>query len=145
MTTETTTKQQFCYDERHNTRCPLPCLACEADGCDYGQAPTSTATHTPTPWRVDGCEPIAIVQGETVICYVKQFDESGADAVDRANAAFIVRAVNSQGSLVEALHDADVFLGTLYPFVDADIGLKLDALHARFAAALKLAEVEEGR
>lgn len=63
--------------------------------------------HTLTPWIADECYVIALeedeVRGET-ICECIPF--SGRQYEQKANAEFIVRAVNSHYQLVAALKDA---------------------------------------
>lgn len=34
--------QQFCTNERHDKPCPLPCAACEADGCNTNNSEPMT-------------------------------------------------------------------------------------------------------
>lgn len=43
--------QKYCYDERHDTPCPLPCAACEADGCCQTE-PTKLAAKSKATTRV---------------------------------------------------------------------------------------------
>lgn len=34
--------QQFCTDERHDEPCPLPCAACDAEGCNKNNSEPMT-------------------------------------------------------------------------------------------------------
>ena len=69
---------------------------------------TKTANHTPTPWRRDETDESCFViprndlQTVQIVCVLGEHSDV-ADATDYANAAFIVRAVNSHDALVEAL------------------------------------------
>ena len=65
----------------------------------------SKIKHTPTPWRLgrNGTDYCVFFGDEKFVadCEASDTDE------DRANAAFIVRAVNSHQALVDALKDAE--------------------------------------
>ena len=107
--------------------------------------------HTPTPWIIDGedslqgCPFIAIHNSHAGneawrnICEVQPNTENGMSLVigdeDRANAAFIVKAVNSHEALVEALRG-------LVEGIEANdpSQIRFNLPHAQ--AALKLAEAE---
>jgi len=67
--------------------------------------PPATQAHTPTPWRIWRSmlptEPRKIVgQSDDGICTIDEYNTN-----DDANAALIVRAVNSHKALLDALRD----------------------------------------
>jgi hypothetical protein len=68
---------------------------------------TTKSEHTPTPWAVDEDHPTSVVfeaDTEIEICTTDS-GSSAEQGEDEANAALIVRAVNSHAALVEALGD----------------------------------------
>lgn len=76
-----------------------------------------TTKHTPTPWQVtEGSQSAHCCFGNSIIgsdcspvCEtITSF--SGQDELEKANAAFIVRAVNSHDTLVDALKNARIAL-----------------------------------
>lgn len=69
---------------------------------------STTTKHTPTPWAYDSATNQIRNEQREVIA---DLDYSGQLAVtDQANAAFIVKAVNSHGQLLAALRDANELL-----------------------------------
>lgn len=66
-------------------------------------------THTPTPWRVAECPEDIIGADDAAVATTDTSVISmiSPEDVRAANAAFIVRAVNSHDKLVEALRYAD--------------------------------------
>lgn len=60
------------------------------------------AAHTPTPWKVDPAHPTTLCHGFST---VGELALTYGLAIAQANAAFIVRACNSQAGLVTALRD----------------------------------------
>lgn len=89
-------------------------------------------THTPTPWETDGVY-IMRVGDERMITVANCYHSPRLDIpTAKANAAFIVKAVNSHDALVEALHGVSILglQSTRYrddaDFRDAvDVGLSL--------------------
>lgn len=73
----------------------------------------ATVTHTPTPWLVDDQTEEVIALGEEPSEWINIRSEDGTLAstymggleVNRANAAHIVRCVNSHAALLELLED----------------------------------------
>lgn len=67
--------------------------------------------HTPTPWKVEGpfLERSIFGEKDLVTRLV------GFDKIQSANAAFIVRAVNSHDALIKALKDALEVIGSWGP------------------------------
>lgn len=63
-----------------------------------GQVQFEEVKHTPTPWEVNGLEIQATNREETFIAEVFNENESA-----KANAQFIVKAVNCHDELIEAL------------------------------------------
>lgn len=107
---------------------------------------TSEARHTPTPWRavIDQGNPrvfkhaMALVATTAEGAHVQAIDctRSGANFVeDRANAEFIVRAVNCHEELVAALK---VLLASANYSTDA-----MDAAEAQARAALSKASGQQ--
>jgi hypothetical protein len=96
--------------------------------------------HTPTPWETGTKVPTAIyaINGDPIsIC-----DGMGEHQSDRANAAFIVRSVNSHELLVAALDDARELLALngVNSTDTADYGNgRADEIIARIDEALMLA------
>lgn len=85
--------------------------------------------HTPTPWNFEGRAVYSQTEGED-ICIV----DSGNRKVDVANAAHIVRCVNSHEALVKALEDCvRIFENELSGL--AVIGPELRQARAAVAAA----------
>jgi len=76
---------------------------------DAAQPPSQTGQHTPTPWAVGDPIGSRLYAGGKLIGDMHQIlkYENGVESTDNyeawANAAFIVRAVNSHAALVEAL------------------------------------------
>ncbi len=69
-------------------------------------------THTPLPWRVGDREPYVEIWGQmrmNAYPIVASMDSAPREA----NAALIVRAVNSFGPLIAALEDATAFMETV--------------------------------
>lgn len=68
---------------------------------------TSNSTQpTPTPWTWARQNPGALTEGENELFFIN----SVAFELSKANAAFIVRAVNSHADLVAALEDAEFLM-----------------------------------
>jgi hypothetical protein len=101
----------------HNSDCytgnPGPCKA------------QRNAAHTPTPWKVDICSPkhdqkgITIqTQGGIVIAHIQwQLDDS-----EKANAAYIVRAVNCHEEFLELMkyiiaHEGNINYQTMFEYL----------------------------
>lgn len=61
-----------------------------------------TTSHTPTPWIAKFDEVIGANDRSVAVCGV----ELNENAIDQANAAFIVKAVNAHEALVAALERA---------------------------------------
>ncbi len=74
----------------------------------------SDIKHTPTPWRTDEDFDHLSVAGadgaQIADCCILGFKVKRNDAINRANAAFIVRAVNAHDDLVDALEVAKQFV-----------------------------------
>ena len=70
-----------------------------------------TTKHTPTPWKVHPDVPNQIVTDGTEEFFVADLDTGDIDE-DNANAAFIVRAVNSYEKLLAILKHAQSSLRT---------------------------------
>lgn len=78
------------------------------------QQPVSEANHTPTPWAYDYMYTHDIITKSehrldilaVASCVLKNHkgDECGEDEINKANAAFIVRAVNAHDELTSVLH-----------------------------------------
>jgi len=100
----------------------------------------TTATHTPTPWRVGGhCQPFQIVHSVRIangtfvndsVAYVPETREEY-----EANAAHIVRCVNAHDRLVAALRIAMSVIKAHH--AESDVRLK--------DARALLAEIEKGQ
>lgn len=70
--------------------------------------PDPTIGHTPTPWRIyreTGVEPDGNSSLDIAKCYDIESSFSTSEDTAKANAAFIVRAVNAHAALVSALRD----------------------------------------
>jgi hypothetical protein len=101
---------------------------------------------TPTPWIADGYN-VRQPSGR-YIAYTgpshtpDDIYPPACKAEDKANAAFIVRACNSHGPLVESLQGVLDAFPDLALFEDAD-GQSLAPLHKRIISALALATGKE--
>lgn len=97
----------------------------------------SGISHTPLPWSIDKTDQLTMIvdSKKDVVAALSTIDLKGRPEEEMANAAFIVKAVNSHDALVEALRQARIAL-TPHVFIDDD------ARQARNKAdeALKLAE-----
>lgn len=103
------------------------------------EGPMPTRTHTETPWTYDKSHYVRTVDHTTYIAEVL-FGPDCPDADEsNANAALIVRAVNSHAALVEACEAALYYIRL--PFNDA---AQLDQTVFDLKAALALAR-QEGR
>lgn len=103
---------------------------------------TPRAEHTPTPWRTNGAT-VEDLHGLAVADAVHEYPNAESRAIGHANAAFIVRAVNSHAALVaalvravEALREARRWIGTL----DDDIALG-SGMPDRLASEIQQARV----
>lgn len=90
----------------------------------------SEAKHAPTPWIIDGCSGRMITTPGGYYGFI-------ADVDTKANAAFIVRAVNNHERLVEALEAAARFLPSIdsLPNTRTEIGDAAKLAAAALAAA----------
>lgn len=61
------------------------------------------ATHTPLPWRVEGDVEIVAGINEKEVCIADIEGALDSGSTDRANAAFIVRAVNAHEEMLVLL------------------------------------------
>jgi len=96
-------------------------------------------THTPTPWYVNGSL-IAPTRTGKRFAIAEIFRDNVQTA--KANAAFIVRCVNSHAALVEAVEDArDTLIGMGSP--DKTDYADVETAITRFDAALRLAKGQE--
>lgn len=90
-----TEKNMAAHQEDKNIRKPLK-----------GGSPMS-AKPTPTPWHLGKKHPCRIIGGELQIIIAQTTyhqDEGTETELERANAAFIVEAVNAHDVLISALH-----------------------------------------
>jgi len=80
---------------------------CAGPQCDCGYKSTQ---HTPGPWNSDThINPRNVYAGDLIVAVCQYVD--GTDAEVNANAAFIVRAVNSHDELVGLLQHCREYLG----------------------------------
>lgn len=63
--------------------------------------PTPQGQHTPTPWTTENLNPFILGPDEKAVCQMTWGKRPMAE--EKANAAFIVRAVNAHEELLEAL------------------------------------------
>lgn len=92
---------------------------------------TERATHTPLPWVWDA-DDFGIYQraadgscGPQIARIVTETDESETDAVNRADAALIVRAVNAHADLLAACEGAKVLCQSLADDLHDTVGWDL--------------------
>jgi len=99
----------------------------------------SNSKHSPTPWRLstqDVC--VAFDRTDEIV-----FDTYGGEhpkEVEQANAAFIIRAVNSHDQLVALLKAADNKLHAMHHYHSGDAAAAIHGLREKIATALAAAE-----
>ncbi len=101
-----------------------------------------TAAHTPTPWRHEDGEILAGTEGWCVVAQVIGADdlhccEEDIDLECKANAKFIVRAVNSHEQLVEALTLA-------LAAITSPSAFDIEVVRSNIRAALAAASIQKG-
>ena len=92
--------------------------------------------HTPTPWRVEG-DTLNVIAGiDSKQVRVLTVDGSTEEfKIDRANAAFIVRAVNAHSPMVEIIKDSAELLRVIKtsmqgqnPTLDQELDYQIKAI-----------------
>ena len=113
-------------------------------------------SHTPTPWKQWIENKDFIVSGETTICEVynrgnymprKEDEEIPSEKQGKANASFIVRAVNSHSELLEACKLASRWFEKLIEDKDFqpddELANLLDKAHKPIKEAIANAEAQQ--